>query len=283
MESIEVEAISKSPQTPKLRQQLKLVFLLCLAYCLLTLGILCILLLVPSSPSSSDIYYTLYFTHNFEPFKIIYYFFLLSTGSTYASSVVLKNYLRVTRVRQTTFDTIFFYLTGLILFLLGSNATLLANSSETSYVSAIVYNYCSFTLPFIAALHITYLLSGLVVKVSIVYGEMWKWTYRSWVFLGITGFVIVGLIGYQFYLLVLYNRAMIYGVIYGVIGFVGIFFIRKIRERVEISDYFWLAPLAIPLTATPAVGSAVLQGICLGIYTEGAARVGFRGIFIEKS
>jgi hypothetical protein len=36
----------------------------------------------------------------------------------------------------------------------------------------------------------------------------------------------------------------------------------------------------LPLTATPSVGSAILQGLCLGVFTEGVARVGFKNIFM---
>lgn len=284
MEPIEIQAISRSPQTPKLHQHLKFTLLFVLIFSSLTLGILCILLLIPSSPASSSLYSTLYFTNNFEPGKFLYFIFLLTLSKTYLTSTTLKNYLRATRKSpESISDTILYQTTNFVLFLFGPNATLQAWSSDFSYISAIIYNYCCFTIPYIIALHITYLISGVVIKVTINYEEVWRWSYRSWAFLGVIVATIFGLIGYQLFLLYLYSRIIIYATIYAV-GIVVLFGILKcVRGIGVITDWFWLAAFVVPITATPSIISAVLQGTFLGIYTEGVARVGFKNIFVNTS
>ena len=282
MESIEIEAISQSPQTPKLRQHLKFVGFICTIYALILLGALCVLLLIPSAPASSNIYYQLYFTNQFEPFKIFYFFLLIITGKIYLRSVTLKNYLRVTRTsKETTLDTYLYLFLSLLVFLFGSNATLKATSSENSYTACIIYNYLCFTIPYIAFLHITYLISGVLVRVSISYDEIWKWSYRSWIPLSGIIIICIGLIGYQFYLLYTYSRLLIYGIIYSIVFFLVNLFLYYLKGRYAINDYFWVALIVIPLTATPSIGSAILQGILLGIFTEGTIRVGYSNIFIS--
>lgn len=280
MESIEMEVISKSPQTPKLRQNIRIVGIICTVYLAGLLGGLCVLLLVPSAPASSGTYKTLYFTDNFEPFKFFYYTVLVVSGVVYTKSVTLKNYLRTTNSSsETSADTVLFMFISLLIFLLGPNATLKADT-EGSYVGLILYNYVCYTMPYVGSLHVTYIISGVVFKISLNADAIWKSSYRSWIPLSIFCTVCVGLIGYQLYLLYLYDRIIVYVAVYGAALAIGytVYYFNKRRHR--INDYFWAWVLVIPLTATPSIGSAILQSICLGVYIEGVVRVGFKNIIL---
>ena len=173
IQAIEIEAITQIPPTPKLRQQKRMTAFLCSIYTIFLFGFLCIFLLIPSAPSSSMIYNTLYFTNSFEPFKLIYFYFLTTTGMIYVNSVTLKNYLRlIKRQTEKKSDFFIFLSVGFLLFVLGPNATMKAYSSEISYLYAVFYNFVCFTVPYVVSLHITYIYSGVLFKVSISANEV---------------------------------------------------------------------------------------------------------------
>ncbi|OMJ85938.1 hypothetical protein SteCoe_12641 [Stentor coeruleus] len=278
-----IEGISRVPQMPKMKQFLKLDLLFSCIYLGVLLGILSALLLIPSSPSTSTTYSKIYFTSNFEPCKLFYYFVLLLSGRVFVAAITLKNYLKAYGLRNKgSFDSIFLLTSGFFLYLFGANSTLVAPSKNYGYVYSLVYSFACYTIPYVLFLHISYLISGVVIKINFSGSDFYRWGYKSWVFLVIILGIAIGLMGYQMYLLYCYERLWIY---LGVYLFVALLFVlayRVIRRVYVITDVFWLAGMCLPLTATPGYVSAVLQSMLLGIYVEGAIRVGFANVFVKR-
>lgn len=284
MENMNIEGISRVPQMPKMKQFLKLDLLFSCIYLGVLLGVLSAFLLIPSSPSTSTTYSKLYFTSNFEPCKLFYYFVLLLSGRIFVTAITLKNYLKVFGLRNKgSFDSIFLLTSGLFLYLFGANSTLLAPSKDNTYVYSLVYNFACYTVPYVCFLHISYLISGAVVKVNFSGSDIYRWGYKSWVFLAMILGVAIGLMGYQLYVLYFCQRLWIYLGVYLFVGFLFILAYRVIRRSYMVTDAFWLAGLCLPLTATPGYVSAALQSMLLGIYVEGAIRVGFANIFARRT
>lgn len=279
MDPIEISAISAVPQLPKLKQHIKLNSLICAIYLSLLIGLLSLLLLIPSSPASSNMYYDLYFTHYFEPSKLLYFILLLYTGQLYTKSVTLKNYLKSSgRAFDSNTDIIVYCSFMMLGFVIAGNATLVAYNDKVSFISALLFDFCGYTLPYVLFLHITYVLSGVLVKVNLPIYELWKLKWRPFsVLLLIIGFII-GLLGYQCYMLYIYNRLYTYIIIYSLFCTFAAALFWLFRHKYQINDYFPLSFLLLPLTATPSLISAILQASLLGIFTESAVRVGFKNI-----
>jgi len=283
MEPVEIDIISAAPTTPKIRQQLKLNFIVGVLYLACLLGILCCVLLIPSSPASSKIYYTLYFTHYFEPSKLFYFFVLIFSGKVFLQAVVLKNFLKNSQRRiGGSPDNLWLFTCGIFAYILGGNATLFSWSEYVSYTDAILYNFCGYTLPFFMFLHSAYVLSGVLIQVNLSFGDLYKVSKKSFLISLIIVLTLIGLCGYQFYLLYQYSRLYIYLIIYSVIGFLAgiIYFCCRDSHHFNLFSIYCL--LIVPLTATPTLTSQILQSSLLGLYLENSARIGFSNLIIKK-
>lgn len=283
MEPAEIEIISAAPTTPKLRQQLKLNFIIGLIYLACLLGILCCLLLIPNSPASSDFYYTLYFTHNFEPGKLFYFFVLIFSGKVFLQSVVLKNLLKSSRRKSVSSpDNLWVFCCGIFAYFFGANATLSARSESTSYTQALLYNFCGYTLPYFLFLHSAYVLSGVLIQINLSFGELYKVSKKSFLLSLIILLALTGLCGYQLYLLYTYARMFIYILIYTLLGISLTILYICYKHLYSFNLFSMYCLLTIPLTATPSLTSQILQGSLLGLYLENITRIGFNNLVTRK-
>lgn len=283
MEPAEIDIISAAPTTPKLRQQLKLNLIIGLIYLALLLGTLCCLLLIPNSPASSDLYYTLYFTHNFEPGKLFYFFVLIFSGKVFLQSVVLKNLLKGNKKKlPRSPDNLWVFSCGIFAYFFGGNATLSARSESTSYTQALLSNYCGYTLPFFLFLHSAYVLSGALIQVNLSFGQLFKVSKKSFFLSLAILLTLTGLCGYQLFLLYTHSRLFIYLLVYSVLTISLVVFYLCYKHLYLFNLFSIYCLLAIPLTATPSLTSQILQSSLLGLYLENITRVGFTNLITKK-
>lgn len=283
MEPVEIDIISAAPTTPKIRQQLKLNLVVGVLYLAGLLGILSCVLLIPNSPAHSQVYYTLYFTHYFEPGKLFYFFVLIFSGKIFLQAVVLKNFLKNSQRRiGGSPDNLWVFTCGIFAYLLGANATLFSRSEFVSYPKAILYDFCGYTLPFFMFLHTAYVLSGVLIQVNLSFGDLYKVSKKSFIISFFIVLTLIGLCGYQLYLLYLYSRLYIYLIIYSVIGVPASIIYCCCRDTHQFNLFSIYCLLTIPLTATPSLTSQILQSSLLGLYLENSARIGFSNLMIKK-
>ena len=173
MEPIDIISIQDS--TPKLKQQLKLNLFLGLIYSSLLLGLLSTLLLIPNSPSSSAVYTSFYFKSYFSPFKIFYFFVLTFSGKIFLQAVTLKNLLKTTKKQiGGNQDNLWLFVCTFFAFSLGGNVTLTGVDEGTGYLTALLNNFCFYTLVYVLFIHSTYVISGALVQVNLSFGRLYR-------------------------------------------------------------------------------------------------------------
>jgi len=118
--------------------------------------------------------------------------------------------------------------------------------------------------------------------VNLSFGDLYKVSKKSFLISLIIVLTLIGLCGYQFYLLYQYSRLYIYLIIYSVIGFLAgiIYFCCRDSHHFNLFSIYCL--LIVPLTATPTLTSQILQSSLLGLYLENSARIGFSNLIIKK-
>jgi hypothetical protein len=274
MESIDI--ISTVETTPKLRQHLKLNLLLAVGYLASLLGLLCCLLLIPNSPASSNLYKTLYFSNEFSPSKIFYFFTLLFSAKVFIQSVTLKNLVKISEKAKP--NNLWMFICTFFCFIFGSNATLVSVDKKTSYIEAILTNFCCYTVVFVVCIHSTYLISGSFIQVNLSFGKFYRVSRKSCIFAGVFLVACFGLLGFQLYSLYLYSRLFWYLGFYAVFALVFWGFIRKFRFEYEFNFFALYCLALVPATATPGRVSQVLQATLIGLFVENTSRVGFENL-----
>ena len=277
MEPIDIISIQDS--TPKLKQQLKLNLLLGLIYTSLLLGLLSILLLIPNSPSSSSLYKLIYFKSYFSPFKIFYFFVLTFSGKIFVQAVTLKNLLKTTEKQiGGNQDNLWLFICTFFAFVLGGNATLTSVDEETGYLTALLDDFCFYTLVFVLFIHSTYVISGALVQVNLSFGRLYMVSRKSFVVALVGLACLTGILGYQLYLLYLVRRLVWYVVGYVVVGLGVLLVQRMYRFDYEFNLLSVYCLILVPLTATPFRVSQVIQASLMGLFVENTSRVGFRNL-----
>ncbi|CAG9329595.1 unnamed protein product [Blepharisma stoltei] len=269
--------------TPKVRQYFYFFKVLLLLY----LGILIVIsfgtLHLRSFETSSEVYKSFTNSAYLQLSKLFYFYILIISGYFYTVSVVLRFKDKELRDKtESSLNFISYIGYGLVLFLVGPNITLMS-TEDGSKINSLLFNFFAFTIPYVIVLHYSYVEKGFLKDISLSWDSIkyWEWYHQSVVVLVLLG--ILGSVGYLLYLLYLDNKIIEYAITYiiGIIIVTILFCILKRCYKLQLPKYI-LGMMILPLTGTQHIFSAIVQGIALGLYTEGICRWGFESFIVRS-
>jgi len=168
-----------------------------------------------------------------------------------------------------------------------STANLVHPGFPSTDVESIMYNYFCYVLPFIIGLHFR-LLDTYPFYSKIQYAVTWplvKESYgpKQFVFLGISGLLLLGTAGFHAYLIYEADLGLVYLPLFvAVIFFVPVFrFLLRNHFAMNLR-YFMVFGFLVVFTPFQNVVSAITQGLLLGITVEGISTKGLKPLFLLR-
>jgi hypothetical protein len=243
-----------------------------------------LLLRIPSIDVSSDVYESLYFDDEFQFGKLLVYLFMISTGFLYKTIVTFemerKTIFSSRKNEETTYC--YYILISVFLYFIGPNAVILGFSDEFDSWAIRLSNFL-YISGYVAGIHFNYLDVGMLQKLSLSSHHIMQWGREIWgIFIAIC-VIVVGLLSLMVNEIIILGRLGIYIGIYSVIILIIAIIGMMLRNTHEIHfHHYILGVLFLPLTFSQTYLSSVLQGLCLGLYTDGVSRWGMDPLFEKK-
>ena len=236
---------------------------------------------LPSYEVSSSVYHEVYFSTQLSLLKIGFYMTLLVSGYMYVTGVTL-------RFKRASFfagrdgkpwNFLGFVVLGFGMFWAGPNSTLIDIEAFDNLDEFLTF-YCIYASAFVLMLHFSYLDSGPLKKISLNIAKMKKYTVKDWVLFVFLSIGVVLITVVEFYYLYQFNRFWLYVGLYGgLIGCLMIIAIYMSKTHILHVHHYMVGMIFLPMTAIPNSYAAFIQGLCVGLYTEGCARWGLDPLF----
>lgn len=246
-------------------------------YMALLTGCIVALRLLPAVTLSADWYFSLYSSNELSLFYVCYYSILMLTGYTYKIVFVLKSKRKwVLSSRYGHFSGFLMYVgIALILYWVGPNFLWPAYS--------LIYILVFLTLPYVLCLYFSKLDKGVLRKLEFSTDGLQSMSCAVLLLLVLTLVLLASTCGYQFFLLYQLGLLYMYLIPYScLLSFLALLtYLLRRTHNLHIHHYM-IGFLLLPLTRPNSVVSLVVQGVALGLYTEGIARWGFGYLFKPK-